>query len=87
MLVINTIKSTYQGLQQLLEEKAAYRELDKLDPYLLDDIGVRLEQGRIIYLNATAEAPKETAENRLYLAVDNLEEESENSQPPPQPVG
>lgn len=81
MLMISLLKNVFSYIQTTAAEKAAYRELSRLDPYLLEDMGIRLQQGKVISLREE-EAPKRV--EPLILVVDSGQVRDYSGKPPPQ---
>ncbi len=76
MLLLSLIKSTLSTITAFLQRKKAYYELSKVDPYLLEDMGLKLENGVIINLREQQLPVVRTSDavllnNPLGLVIDN----------------
>ncbi|WP_421864614.1 hypothetical protein [Motiliproteus sp.] len=54
MILFSFVKRALSQLDRRATENLSYQQLSRLDPRLLEDIGLKLEDGRVIELNPSA---------------------------------
>ena len=70
MLIIHLIKTAATRAKSFLHSRNAYAELSRLEPYLLEDIGVKLVKGKVIDTNAVHKVEDtRTARHALTLLI------------------
>ncbi|OMH39103.1 hypothetical protein BGP75_05205 [Motiliproteus sp. MSK22-1] len=69
MTLLGLLAATYSRTRQAVAARSAYRDLRELDPRLLRDIGLRLEQGRVFPMTGVNElAPEDSSSKQAKTA-------------------
>ncbi len=63
MTLLSLLKAAFDRVQQGASNHLAYQQLRELDPHLLNDIGLRLEAGRVVVASEAPERKADTAVN------------------------
>ncbi|RDE25236.1 hypothetical protein DV711_06710 [Motiliproteus coralliicola] len=54
MILFSFVKRALNQLDRRATDSLSYQQLSRLEPRLLEDIGLKLEDGRVVELNPTA---------------------------------